>query len=602
MHRPLDRARSDASPAGRHVAQSLRDLVRLLRREVGTARLILAGGVTLLAALCEWAGLSLMLPLLGAITGQQAMPAPMQSLFAALHLPATAGPLLVILALVAMLRAGLNGAQEVMATGMRVHITEAVRQRLFTALCRADWPFLMRQGHGAMSSLLVQEVMRLQQGLFHLLVLPVQALLFCAQVAVGLWISVPATMVLLAALLGGAALLHRRRIGVADHGARLTRVHGALSDDIAQFLATLKIAKLHQAEDWHARRFADRMADLSTAQMDFARYAVRMRVRLQIGAAVALSAVVYATLAGGHLSGPEVLVLSAVLFRIVPVASQMLQGTVQVAHMLPAFQAVAALTADAAAAREGRIDVDAPLLQQDIACSKLTFRYRNDGPAILDDVCLRLPRGALAVLSGPSGGGKTTLADIFGGMLRPTAGSVTVDGISLDDAMAYAWRRRVAHVAQDAMLQDTTVRRNLAWSAPDADEAAMWEALALAQADRFVAALPGGLDEPVGPGGNRLSGGQRQRLALARALLRSPQLLILDEPTSALDSETERHLAGAVAALRGRTTIVVITHRDPAIWQPDAVYTLDRGRLLPGTFPSSNLQQGSASMAGVLNP
>jgi ATP-binding cassette, subfamily C, bacterial len=204
----------------------------------------------------------------------------------------------------------------------------------------------------------------------------------------------------------------------------------------------------------------------------------------------------------------------------------------------------------------------------------------GEGPAVLDRVSLSFPAGSITALTGPSGAGKSTLADLVGGLLSPDAGTLAIDGTLLDPPLRRAWRRRVAYVQQEPVLLAATVRENLAWGAPGASEAEMLAALGGASAD-FVTALPHSLDTRVGDGGRVLSGGERQRLMLARALLRQPALLILDEAASALDSANEAAIAAAIAALRGRVTVLIVGHRGALAAIADRTIRLENGRLVP---------------------
>jgi ATP-binding cassette subfamily C protein len=149
----------------------------------------------------------------------------------------------------------------------------------------------------------------------------------------------------------------------------------------------------------------------------------------------------------------------------------------------------------------------------------------------------------------------------------------------LDPPLRRAWRRQVAYVQQEPVLLAASIRENLAWGAPEASEAAMHGALARASA-QFVLELPEGLDTRVGDGGRVLSGGERQRLMLARALLRQPALLILDEAASALDAENEAAIAAAIAALRGKLTVLIIGHRGALAGIAERVIRLDNGRVV----------------------
>jgi ATP-binding cassette subfamily C protein len=186
----------------------------------------------------------------------------------------------------------------------------------------------------------------------------------------------------------------------------------------------------------------------------------------------------------------------------------------------------------------------------------------------------------MTAIVGPSGAGKSTLADLMMGLLAPDEGVVLIDALPLSGKHLHAWRRSVGYVPQENFLFHDTIRTNLQWAKSDATESEMRRALESAAALDFVTALPSGLDTVVGDRGVRLSGGERQRIALARALLRNPNLLLLDEATSSLDSENERRIQQAVERLHGDITVVVIAHRLSTVSRADQVVLLDEGKVV----------------------
>ena len=209
----------------------------------------------------------------------------------------------------------------------------------------------------------------------------------------------------------------------------------------------------------------------------------------------------------------------------------------------------------------------------------MSLRHDPTRP-LLEGIDLELAAGELVVLLGPSGSGKTTLADLLIGLAEPDAGTISIDGeVIRTPAERAAWRQRIGYVPQDPFLFDLSLSENLRWAAPEASEAELWAALEAADAASFVREVPGGLAARTGDRGGYFSGGERQRLCLARALLRSPALLVLDEATSALDPQSEGRLLAALQGLRGKVTILMIAHRIPAEFRPDRIIRLSDGQV-----------------------
>jgi len=222
------------------------------------------------------------------------------------------------------------------------------------------------------------------------------------------------------------------------------------------------------------------------------------------------------------------------------------------------------------------------------------FAYDPDGPPALDGVDLVAPAGATCALVGPSGAGKSTILNLIPRFFDVDAGRVCVDGQDVRGLTLDSLRDAIALVSQEAPLFDATIRENISYGCPDADDAAIRKAAADAQAEAFIAALPQGYDTPVGPAGTRLSGGQRQRIAIARAMLKDAPILLLDEATSALDSESEHAVQAALQRLMTGRTTIVIAHRLATVQDATVIHVLDGGRVVDSGTHAELLARGGA--------
>lgn len=216
-------------------------------------------------------------------------------------------------------------------------------------------------------------------------------------------------------------------------------------------------------------------------------------------------------------------------------------------------------------------------LEKGVHFNQISFAYPNSEKLILKDINLYLPRGTTLALVGGSGAGKSTLADLLPRFYDPIAGSISIDGVDLREFELKSLRKAMGIVSQDTFLFNDSVRNNIAYGKPDATEEEVLAAAKRANAHEFIDKLPQGLDTLIGDRGVMLSGGQRQRLAIARALLQNPEILILDEATSALDTVSERLVQAAIDDLSRDRTTLVIAHRLSTVQKADQIAVLEQG-------------------------
>lgn len=230
-------------------------------------------------------------------------------------------------------------------------------------------------------------------------------------------------------------------------------------------------------------------------------------------------------------------------------------------------------------------------LESAIEFQHVSLSYTNDDTFALKDLTFTLPRHQVTALVGESGAGKSTIVDLLVGLYQPTSGTIRVNGRGLNEYRLTDWRQHIGVVSQDTFIFNTSILENLRYGSPDASFDDVVHATKLAHAHHFVMDLPNGYDTVVGERGYRLSGGQRQRLALARALIKQPEILILDEATSALDSESEKLIQQALEQFQQNRTVIVIAHRLSTIAAADQILVLDRGQLVEWGTHHSLLQR-----------
>jgi len=567
------------------VIERLAVFVREFAASVPPLRLAVCGLLILLGALTEGISLVLLVPLVELVSET---PAPLGRLGtalarvpAALDIPVSVPVLLLAFVGLVVARSITIAARDTELGRLRTLFTDTLRTETYRRIAGASWSFLMRQRLSDILETLTSHVEGIGIGASSILRLPALATVGAIQVVIAFSLS-PLLTIGVVSWGGLLLLLLRRRIGKQyERGRRLFDARRASFAEMSDFLHALKLAKSLNAEVRHVAAFAAAVERQSVQSIAFDRSDAAMRMLVQIAAAVSLGAFVYAAVEFMHMSAASLIVMVIIFARLSPLVSDLQQGWESVARTLPVFDCVLEMrrccseAVESIPAGAGRIEVSREIRFVDVC-----FRYDKDtGPPTIAGLDFVIPAARTIAIAGRSGAGKSTLADLLLGLVVPDAGSILLDGVPLRGAMLGSWRRSVGYVPQDNFLFNDTVRANLLWAYPDANEGDIRRALAIAAADEFVAKLPNGLDTAIGERGLRLSGGERQRLGLARALLCSPTLLILDEATSALDHQTERAVQAAIDRLHGSMTIVIIAHRLSTIRGADRILVLEQGRL-----------------------
>ncbi len=374
-------------------------------------------------------------------------------------------------------------------------------------------------------------------------------------------------------------ILRNRTKSASISGEKLSKTSKDMYSSTVKQMEGMKTIKSFSMEDKNVELFQDVADDVSQKYQDAIGSYADVKFLFDVGSVVVLSIIVFILVGIMAIPTAELLILLFLFVRMIPRFSIIQRSYQYFINMLPAYKTVTELEKECLTAAEPEMEAEKIVFNDLIQLENINFSYGEDNFSI-KNFNLKLQSGETTALVGLSGAGKSTVVDIIMGFIEPDDGKVLVDKIQLNPKYVTSWRNKIGYVAQETFLFNDTIRNNLLVAEGEADEKMLIESLKLASADEFVLKLPDGLDALVGDRGVLLSGGERQRLALARALLRKPSLLILDEATSNLDSENETRILNAIEKLHGGMTILMIAHRLSTIRKADYIYFIEDGKVL----------------------
>lgn len=581
------------------------DFARYLIAEGGTRRTVFGIALLIFGSLTEGISILLLVPLLQQIGPDResiAIPVPTSGLamIFGTHVYIALPAILAAVVALVLARAIFIRFSNLFLSALLYDVINEVRLGLFRSISGAKWEAVARYRGADLNHVLTADIDRVQSAAMHLYLM-LQSIVLLVVYLFASWLISPA-MTTFAFAAGGVMLaaLHGVRKRAADYGEKLTRNRQAQYRLISEFLGGVKVAKAFNAEPRYLSELAGTLGSMRSDYMRFVRIGSMGSLATQVASALVLAFFVYVALGEFALSLPKIVVLAFLFLRIAPRFTGLQSHMQEVLVNLPAFDAMQTTRTMCDMAREHQApsEICPIVLKRCLRLEGVCLRYGGDeDESGLDEVSLSVPAGKVTAIVGPSGSGKSTIADVMMGLLEPTTGTVVVDGVALDESNRRSWREHVGYVPQDVFLLHDTIEANLRLAEPRASEDEIWGALRAANADAFVGELPEKLNTVVGDRGSRLSGGERQRIALARALLRRPQLLLLDEATSALDWESQRLIANAIAQLR--TTVVIIAHHPSMISLADWIVSVERGRVVEVGFLKDLLGTGRSQLARI---
>lgn len=541
----------------------------------------------LLAGIAEGIGLSALLPLISTVVGSQAGPGPSASAtgsglektvtetLSALGLAPTLGTLLVVCVLTILLKSGLVLVAKKRVGYTVAHVVTDLRLALLRALLVARWEYFLHQPTGAILNAMFSETARTSKAYQRgatIVALMIQMLVY---VGVALLVSWQATLISLAAGLILAFMLKRLIKKARRAGTRQTKLLISLNRHLTDTLQSIKPLKAMARENQVDSLLEKKTTNLNKALQKQVLSTELLKAVQEPLLTIFMAIGLYIVLVYWRLPLATTMVLAFLLARIVKQLNKVQQQYQEMAILESAYWSLQETIQGTEQAHEITLGSQVPSLKHAIRLDRVSFAYQEDW--VLRNASLTFPSGLLTAIVGPSGAGKTTIVDLVTALLRPQQGEIWVDDLPLEEVDIKRWRGMIGYVPQETVLLHDTVLFNVTLGDPELNEEDAEFALRAAGAWQFVTAMPQGMYGIVGERGGGLSGGERQRIAIARALVRKPKLLILDEPTSALDRDSEEAICETLQQLSGEYTILAISHQPALMKAADRAYRLQNG-------------------------
>jgi ATP-binding cassette, subfamily B, bacterial MsbA len=550
---------------------------------------ILAIAFMFLAAIFEGFGIGFLLSFLQSLTAPTAPPTQTGVAWfdvGVLGIHTSAVSRLVRISLLILLTTWMRGMFNYFATIYteiaQLNLVDRLRRQIFEQLQALHLSYFSQKRSGELINTLTTEVERIRtvfSGISFLITRALTVGVYIVSILMLSWQLSIISVLLFGLLAIGVATINSR---IREASFNISKSNSRLASTFMEFVSGIRTIHAFGTQDFERRKFYQDSQNWVNASTRSAKIASLVRpISEGLATAVLIGMLLIAFtlfVEKGLLQVSSLLTFFFVLFRLVPIIQDVNGVRASLSTLVGSADDIQALlrTDDKKFFQNGTVPFTG--LTRSLDFISVDFAYSDQ--LVLKNITLSIECGKVTALVGGSGAGKTTLADLIPRFYDPTQGAILIDGVDLRQLDIHSLRQRMAVVSQDTFIFNTSIRNNIAYGSEQATDAQIYEAARQANALDFIHEMPGGFEALLGDRGVRLSGGQRQRLAIARALLRDPEILILDEATSALDSVSERLIQQSLEELSVGRTVIAIAHRLSTIARADKVVVLEQGRIM----------------------
>ena len=557
------------------------NVFRANRSSVAILFLLLVG-----CPLTETLGLGMVMPLLEIITGSTSSQSfkyfqPLIKWFPAEYSLFLVGSLIAALFL-------LKNLLLILKTAYAVGFVNRLRHRWTMGIMRkymhATYSYYDSQKQGVLLNNLIKEPNVAAKSIFSIFEFVSQALLITLMYCMLLVVNWQITLAITAfgGLLIGLVLRTANRYSTSV-GKRQLAINQGMTAIGAESISGVRQIKIFSFENKACQRLDERLRELIRIIIRYKIFVTLPRAVTEIlvicGIVALLFFVRYFTEIAILDAVPTIGLFIIVLQRLIPAFPQMLSSMMNINTYLPSLELVYGLNGEDIETENLDKGEQTTSLESDIVFNNVSFCYTQKRP-LFQGLTFNIPRGKTIALVGASGSGKSTIIDLLMGFYKTQQGEIIINSRDIKEISLNSWRSLVGYVSQETYLFNASVRDNILMGKPAAREDELFDATRMANADRFIREFPLGYETMLGERGQNISGGQRQRIALARALIRNPEVLILDEATSSLDRESERFVQETIEGLAGLKTVIIISHRLSTVKHADRIFALENGRIV----------------------